>query len=232
LEQLSFDDIDPPCFLVRDDWFMLAGAKRKPGVYCCYETDGTEKKPPAQVVQWICSPLHIVGVSNSEDGRFFGRLLKFKDTLGRWRHWAMPMELLRGSCEELRGELLAAGVLIDSRNRAKLPDYLQYRLPKEIIIAATRTGWSKDGKSFVFHDSIIGDQNIFFQSESLTHDGVAKTGGSYKQWQALAALCCGNPVLIVSVCVSFAGALIAKVHQDSGGIHWLGDSSIGKTTAR
>ena len=47
----------------------------------------------------------------------------------------------------------------------------------------------------------------------------------------MAALCAGNPVLIVSICTSFAGALLAKVHRDSGGIHWVGDSSIGKTTA-
>jgi putative DNA primase/helicase len=47
----------------------------------------------------------------------------------------------------------------------------------------------------------------------------------------MAALCEGNPVLMVSVCVSLAGALLVKVHRDSGGVHWVGDSSIGKTTS-
>jgi putative DNA primase/helicase len=37
--------------------------------------------------------------------------------------------------------------------------------------------------------------------------------------------------LILSVCVALAGPLIAKIHGDSGGVHWIGDSSTGKTTA-
>ena len=39
-----------------------------------------------------------------------GGLLRFKTTKGAWRDWAMPMELLKGSGDELRGELLAMGV--------------------------------------------------------------------------------------------------------------------------
>jgi putative DNA primase/helicase len=230
IEQLSFDDLDTPCFIVKDDWFYLNG-KRRHGVWYCNETEGTEKKPPEQTALRICSPIHIDGVTNTENGQFFGRLLRFRDTLGRWRKWAMPMELLRGSCEELRGELLAAGVEIEHKNRAHLSTYLQWRIPTEVITAATRTGWTAKGGAFVLHDRIIGDENVHFQSESMTADGAAKPGGDYRQWQTMAALCEENPVLMVSICVSLAGPLLAKVHRDSGGIHWVGDSSIGKTTA-
>ena len=202
LETMCFGELDAPCYLVKDDWFILDGGKRKPGVYWCYEAEGSENKEPERVVKWICTPLHVDGLSNTEDGRYFGRLLRFKDTLGRWRKWAMPMELLKGSFEELRGELLAAGVLYDLRNRSGVAEYIAYKTPKNVITAATHTGWSKDGQSFVFHDAIIGDQAIFFQSESLNNDGVAKTGGSYREWQKLAALCVGNTVLITSICVS------------------------------
>lgn len=230
IKKLSFDDLKMPVFLVEDDWFDLGG-KRKPGVWYCYETAGTEKKPPAQLALRICSPLYIDGVTNTENGQFFGRLLRFRDTLGKWRKWAMPMELLRGAGDELRGELLAAGVEIDQRNRARLSEYLQWNTPKKVITAATRTGWTSKGGAFVLHDRIIGNEEVHFQSESLTADGAARSGGEYRQWQAMAALCAGNPVLIVSICTSLAGALLVKVHRDSGGIHWVGDSSIGKTTA-
>ena len=117
IERLSFDDLALPYFIVKDDWFDLGG-KRKPGVWYCYETAGTDKKPPAQIAVRLCSPLYIDGVTNTENGQFFGRLLRFRDTLGHWRKWAMPMELLRGSCEELRGELLAAGVEIGAGTAA------------------------------------------------------------------------------------------------------------------
>ncbi len=179
----------------------------------------------------ISSPIHIEALTNTDDGRFFGRLLSFHDTLGRWRKWAMPMGILKGSGEELRGELLNAGVLIEQSQRGKLPDYLMAKIPEKTMIAATRTGWTKDGNAYVFHDKVIGDENVFFQSESLCSVGAAKSGGNYFQWHKMATLCDGNPVLILSLCVSFSGALLAKLHGDSGGVHLIGDSSIGKTTA-
>lgn len=219
-----------PCFIVKNDWFTLGG-KRKPGVWYCYQTTGTAKKPPTQTALRISSPLYVNGITNTEDGRFYGRLLRFRDTLGHWRNWAMPMELLRGSCEELRGELLAAGMEIEQRHRARLAEYLQFETPKEVVTAAIRTGWTAKGGAFVLHDRIIGAEKVHFQSETLSAEGAAKTGGDYHQWQTMAALCEGNPVLMVSVCVSLSGPLLVKVHRDSGGVHWLGDSSIGKTTA-
>ncbi len=230
VERLSFDKLDMPCFIVRDDWFDLGG-KRKPGVWYCYETEGKGDNPPTQTVTRICSPLYVDGVTNTENGQFFGRLLRFRDTLGRWRKWAMPMELLRGSCEELRGELLAAGVEIEQRNRNHLATYLQWQTPKQVITAATRTDWTAKGGAFVLHDRIIGSEDVHFQSESIAADGSARAGGDFQGWQRMAALCEDNPVLMLSVCVALAGPLLVKVHRDSGGVHWVGDSSIGKTTA-
>ncbi len=231
LEKVSFAKLNLPCFIVKNDWFLLDGHKHKSGVWFFYQTEATEKKPAANVALRVCSPLYVDKMTNTEDGKFFGRLLRFRDSLGRWRTWAMPMELLRGSCEEIRGELLAAGVEIEQRNRIRLADYLQWETPKETIIAATRTGWTKKGNAFVFYDYVVGDKNVHFQSEAINSDGAAKTGGDYTQWQAMAKLCEGNFVLMLSICVSLSGALLLKVIRDSGGVHWTGDSSIGKTTA-
>src|SRR5205085_5781476 len=63
--------------------------------------------------QWICSPLKLVAVTSDGRGGHFGRLLSFKNTLGIWCQWGMPMELLSGSGEGLRAELLSMGVEID-----------------------------------------------------------------------------------------------------------------------
>ncbi|MGZ8095697.1 MAG: DUF927 domain-containing protein [Methylosarcina sp.] len=231
LEQLSSDDLKLPCFLVKDNWFQIDGVKRKPGVWNCFVNEGNSKKPPAFVALRICSPLYVEGLTNTEDGQLFGRLLKFRDSLGRWRRWAMPMELLRGSCEELRGELLAAGVEIEQSNRSLLADYLQWKTPKKIITAATKTGWTAKGDAFVLKDKVIGSDNVYFQSESPISEGAARTGGDYRKWRTMAGYCEGNPVLMGSILVSLSGPLLGKVGRDSGGVHWLGDSSIGKTTA-
>ena len=230
LERIDIENLKMPCFLVKDDWFEMGG-KRKPGVWHCRMTEGTEKKPPAFIPARICSPLYIDGLTNTEDGQLFGRLLRFRDSLGRWRKWAMPMELLRGSGEELRGELLAAGVEIEQRNRAQLADYLQWRTPKKVITAATKTGWTQSGGAFVLKDRVLGVDNVYLQSKSPLSEGAARIGGNYHEWRKMAGYCEGNPVLMVSLCVPLAGALLAKVGRDSGGVHWVGDSSIGKTTA-
>jgi len=230
IKQLSFADLDLPCYIIEENWFELGG-KRQPGVWYCYQSEGNQKSPASQHAIRICSPLYIEAVTNTENGQYFGRLLRFRDTFGRWRHWAMPMELLRGSGEELRGELLAAGVEIEQKNRNKLADYLQSHIPEKIITAATHTGWTAKGNAFVMPHRIVGAEHVYLQSDSIGQDGAIGTGGDYRQWQQLATYCAGNPVLILSLCVSFAGPLLAKVHHESGGIHWVGDSSTGKTTA-
>ena len=48
----------------------------------------------------------------------FGRLLRFKPTVGGWRTWAMPMDLLAGDGREMRAELLSMGLEIDPKARS------------------------------------------------------------------------------------------------------------------
>ncbi|WP_051911514.1 DUF927 domain-containing protein [Methylomicrobium agile] len=230
VKQLSFADLQLPCYLVEDESFELNG-QRRAGVWYCYQTEANQRRSATQHVVRICSPLYIDAVTNSEDGRYFGRLLRYKDTFGNWRKWPMPMELLRGSGEEIRGELLAFGVEIEWKQRHRLMDYLQSFVPPKVVTSVTRTGWTAKGHSFVLPGSIIGAQDVFLQSDGISHINTIGCGGDFRQWQSLAACCIGNPILIVSVCVALAGPLLAKVHHDSGGIHWTGDSSSGKTTA-
>jgi hypothetical protein len=68
------------------------------------------RRPTLPVDTWVCGPLHIEAQTFDGTGNNFGRLLRFKNTAGRWREWAMPMDLLRGDGTDLRGELLAMGL--------------------------------------------------------------------------------------------------------------------------
>jgi putative DNA primase/helicase len=216
-----------PSYVVREDWSRFG----PPGVWFHTHKSGG-KGDPEPLNLWFSSPLYVEAVTCTDDGRCFGRRLRFRDTFGHWRTWAMPMEMLRGSCEELRGELLTAGVHIDYKERARLADYLQWKTPQRRITAAIRTGWTRDGHAFVLPEQVIGSADVFYQAETMHQDGAADKSGDFATWQAeIAARCVGNPVLALSVCVALAGPLLAKVHRDSGGLHWVGDSSTGKTTA-
>jgi putative DNA primase/helicase len=223
-----------PCYAVLDDWleYVKDGKKERarPGVYYCGKTDATDTKNAATFETWICSPLHLDAVTFDGQENNFGRLLRFKNSIGRWRSWSMPMELLRGSGDELRGELLAMGVTIDPRQRSYLTSYLQSAVPKRRMRCALQTGWA--GTSFVLPDEVIGPESagVIFQSGERAHDEYTKAG-TLESWRnSLAAMAPGNPLLLTAISVAFAGPILGRCHIEGGGIHFVGDSSTGKTT--
>lgn len=56
--------------------------------------------------------------------------------------------------------------------------------------------------------------------------------GSLAQWRnTVAAWAVGNPVLMTSLCTAFVGPLLHILNMDGGGIHLIGSSSSGKSTA-
>lgn len=232
-EPIIPDESKRPCFKVFDDWQPLPdGGKLKPGVWFFTIKHGKGEAPPALIQQWICSPLHVEAVTFDGQDNNFGRMLRFKTTVGKWREWAMPMELLRGAGDELRGELLAMGVEIDPHaGRSLLGQYLQAKPPKRRIRCALQVGWC--GDSFVLPDTVIGAaaSGVIFQSGERGHDEFTKAG-TLTGWQSdIAARAVGNPLLTLALSASFAGAMLARCNGESGGIHFVGDSSTGKTTA-
>ena len=90
---------------------------------------------PILLMSWVCSPLHVDAVTFDNQQNNFGRMLRFKNTLGKWRTFSMPMELLKGSGEDLRGELLSMGVHIDPHSHRSLGLYLQALRPNRASCA-------------------------------------------------------------------------------------------------
>ena len=224
---------DRPRFVVLDDWREVDGKRRRPGVYFCGMTEAKRGGEAVPFASWICSPLRIEAVTFDERDNNFGRLLRFSNSLGRSRAWAMPMELLGGDGSELRRELLSMGVEIDPAQRARnlLASYLQAERPKRRMRCALQVGWC--GKSFVLPDVVIGPdaESVIYQSGERTRDEYG-TGGTMDEWRdEIAARAVGNPLLIVALSVSFAGPMLARSNAESGGLHFTGDSSTGKTTA-
>lgn len=218
-----------PCWLVLDDWLEAEGRKLRPGVYH-FGVKERGDAPPMPTETWVCTPLHVLAVTSDPQGNNFGRLVRFRTTNGHWREWAMPMELLRGSGDDLRGELLSMGVEIDPRNRQMLGMYLQARAPRRKVRCALEVGWA--GKAFVLPDTVIGPgaTAVIFQSGER---GVAEytQAGTLKEWrERIPKLAEGNPLFVLALSVGFAGPLLAKCHAEGGGLHLVGNSSCGKTT--
>src|SRR5260364_372212 len=53
----------------------------------------------------ICAPLHVKALVRDAASENWGRLLEFRDADGHLHRWSMPMSLLKGGSDAVRGEL-------------------------------------------------------------------------------------------------------------------------------
>jgi uncharacterized protein (DUF927 family) len=206
----------------------------KRGVYHLpVDADGNPKDE-----QWICSPLQIVAKTRDVTGDNWGYLLAFTDSDRRAKYWTLPAEMLKGSCDDMRGILLSKGLQIspNPHARQKLATYIQVTEPKDKrrAICTDRTGWH-DGKVFVLPEQTIGEQSkevVLFQSAALEALTAFNVKGTVNEWrEKIAVPCAGNSRLIFAVSCFFAGPLLNLTNTGSGGFHYCSGSTDGKTTA-
>jgi len=206
-----------------------SGGTRNAGVYWI----GVDKDGSRQPPRWICSPMRIAAETRDMQGGEWGRLLIFPDRDGTEHRWAMPMRMLAAGGEELRGELLAAGLTItSSTDRGRLADYIQNAVPDGKARCVNRTGWHDD--VFVLPRKTFGEkdgENVLFQSASLDGASLGQ-GGTLDGWREhVAKPCAGHSRLVLALCAGFAGPCLGLLGMDGGGFHLRGGSSIGKSTA-
>jgi uncharacterized protein (DUF927 family) len=188
-----------------------------------------EGNQPAEV--WVCAPLHIVAATRDVDNDKHGHLLEFHDRHGHPQQWAMPLELLEEQ-REYRKVLRRLGLLMNSAARDALQRYLDVCHAKERARCVDRVGWY--GTAYVLPDTTLGetgDERLVLQTLDRNSEGY-RQAGTLEGWQtAIAARCVGNSRLLVAVSTGFAAPLLAPLGEESGGLHYKGESSEGKTTA-
>ena len=221
------DGLQRPCYVVR----LNPSEYGKPGLWW----HGFDRKGNEANV-WIASPIEATAVTGNVGGGDVGLLVRWRNVFStHWQQWAVPASMLAGDGVGLRSELLSNGVLIDTTNRNKLADWMMHSLGtvRQRAMAATTTGWHCNNRVFVLPDSVVGeaDMPVHYQSESAALDVYAKKG-SMAEWQRLVAEpAAGNPILITAICAALAAPLQALLQRSGAGIHLVGDSSTGKTTA-
>lgn len=182
----------------------------------------------------ICSPLRVTARTSSGANTSYGKLLEWEATNGHRHQWAMPMEMLSGSGEELRRVLLANGLTYLGTGQAQrglLLDYIMLSRPEQGAICVDSTGWH--GRNYVLPDTTIGEgsDSVILQTTSFQTQDY-KLSGTLEEWrQHVGALCVGNSRLVFAVCCALAAPLLRLVGLDGGGYHLKGESSDGKSTA-
>ncbi|UHQ19012.1 DUF927 domain-containing protein [Lysobacter sp. KIS68-7] len=237
IEQTQSDEVQDRVFVPRGARFELYEGVR--GLQDGVHWIGVERDRKADELveldpEWVCSPLRIAATTQDGSGNNWGRLLTFVDRAGMEHRWAMPMEMLAGTGDALRSELLRQGLEITSnpRLRGRLSDFIQRENPSISARCVTRTGW--DGDVFALPDRTYGDCTegpVIFQTS--TPDGIALSQrGTLDEWRSRIALpCAGNSRLVLALSCAFAGPCLGLAGAEGGGLHLRGSSSVGKTTA-
>jgi putative DNA primase/helicase len=186
-------------------------------------------------IMLICAPLRVVADSRDIHGKNWGRILEFRDKDGTLQQCYMKMQDLKRDGDDVVDVLLSRGLSIapGKKARLRLVEYIQNSQPENLHKARSTemTGWH--GNRFVLPDEVLGDgdETIIYQgrqTEARAYDRQATA----EDWQAnVGRLCIGNSRLVLAVATCFAAPLLPIVGMESGGFHFVGTSSTGKSTA-
>jgi len=218
------DEADTKDSTAVDDHFRLTDK----GVY--YRA--TDRNGGASL-QWVCDPLEVEARTRDGDGGSWGFLLAFNDPEGTHKRLAIPARLFAGDSTELRARLSDEGLSVaagPARNR--LAHYIATRYPKAFVRVAETIGWHGDGYVLPHRSFGASAAGLFYQSGDERSRNPFREHGTLDAWiGTVAKLCQGSPRLVFPVALAFAGPTLHLLEMLSGGFHFYGASSKGKTTA-
>jgi uncharacterized protein (DUF927 family) len=185
----------------------------------------------------ICDCLDVLALARDPSNGGWGLLVKFADRDKVTHRLVIPARSFNGEGLEATGLLYDKGLYIAPGSRRSVLDYLQTQNPSKRARTTNRTGWHGDGEDIVYvlPDGAIGttatNEEWLFDSGGPDASPY-KQRGTLMQWRDhVASLYAGNSRLVFAVSIAFASPLLRLIGEESGGFHYRGDSSDGKTTA-
>lgn len=197
------------------------------------------KNNPEGLPDFIADPFRVVGETRSDTGEAWGVFLRWRDREGRQHQWAIPRRLIHRPGNEIAEELEHAGLPCrpDSRAHDLLKRFIGGVKVARLLRCVSRTGWhvGDAGPVFVLPGGEAfgrGGADTILQAEHASADAAYRAAGNLAGWKSeVAALAVGNDRLSLSLAAAFAGPLLDVLGEPSGGLHLVGDSRTGKSTA-
>jgi putative DNA primase/helicase len=191
-----------------------------------------EKRMDFAPAEWICAPFKVLFRARNLDGTGWRLILEITDRDGARREITIMDAEIGGQDGQWFRALADAGLKIHPKKRAELAHYLLIEsdaAPR--AWAVEKTGWTRD--SYVLPHRTIGTsaQPILFQGQDRT--AAFAEAGTAEEWREhVGKACIGNSRLILAATAGLASTLLPfSGMADSGGFHYYGHSSVGKTTA-
>jgi uncharacterized protein (DUF927 family) len=213
-----------------DERFKLPFGYRFRDTGLFWSDPGDPEKPDLH----LSSPFDVVAETRDGEGASWGLLLHWVDHDGRDHRLAIPRAMLAGDGSEARKTLLDGGMYISPGQKARQQFnafLLQVRSPVRAR-ATQRIGWHSD--AFVLPDDCFGGPagDTHLLQTATAHEHSFRQAGTLESWQQnVARYAAGNSRLVIAMSAAFAGPLIGPCSAESGGVHFRGASSTGKSTA-
>ncbi|MBL8352649.1 MAG: DUF927 domain-containing protein [Burkholderiaceae bacterium] len=181
----------------------------------------------------VCDPLQVTARTRLANGAGWGWLVEFNDPEGTPKEWIIGTAALQGDGVEYRRTLADLGLRIGETRAARelLGQYIQSRRVRTFARVVERAGWHS--RVYVLPGRTFGasDERVILAHEG-TNEHPFRQRGSLDKWRgSVARVCDGNTRPTFAVAAAFAGPLLRLAGMQSGGFHFVGPSSRGKTSA-
>lgn len=183
-------------------------------------------------------PLIIDGFTKTASGTNWMVIVIFITLDGKVKNLSIGLDeiLERNTINKLRSE----GYHIDYGKEKLFLAYISEMIALNRVQRSTtysNTGWFQDDQQlFGTPSEVIGkdiDENYVYvpDNHSINQAERMKPKGTLKAWKAnIFNLCQGNKYLLFAIFVSFSSVLLRILKTETGGFHFFGPSSRGKTT--
>ena len=192
-------------------------------------------KPPV----WVTAPFDVEAMTRSSESDDWGMHLRWRDPDRRSHSWALPRELLHQEGGGIAAQLERRGLQCAPGKSAQ--SLLKLALAGVKVEArqscVSRPGWHTTDTGSVFmvaNGEVFGSStnSIVLQAGTAITGDAFSTAGTLKEWQTeIAGYARGNSLISLFICAALAGPLLELVGEPSGGIHLVGKSQSGKSTA-
>lgn len=186
----------------------------------------------------VCSLIEVVARGSSPDGVGYCQLVRFKDDIGRVHEIILTASELASRPSALVSRLMSEGLSVyrvsTQGGNTDLVDYLNNCPALNRFTTVDRFGWIDVGKVFALPSEVISkgcsvDYRYTGDSEAAPKYSAS---GTLSQWQDTIGLNALHSTRVMfAICVGLAAPLMAFINEQSGGFHFVGPTSKGKSTS-
>jgi putative DNA primase/helicase len=178
----------------------------------------------------IAGPFVVLGLARDPKGHGWSILLSWKDRDGRSHRDLVSLADLIGEGADVFRPLLSGDLWIAPKGTKLLKEFFLGLTCDMRVRLVKQAGWYGDAFVLPTHTigNTAGEQVMFEGKADAAHYG---SQGLLEDWRTtVASMCAGNSRAVFACCVAFAGPLNDLLKGEGGGFHFVGSSSVGKTT--